>query len=71
MLSSAVWLCCPGIKSRNLWGQCRVLVLNSLLLGLSVFAEMDHPGGFSLAAISYLLNSPSARTSQQLWEGSW
>lgn len=62
-LSGAVCPRCPGrrevagIKSRTLLGQCRVLVLNSLLLSLSALAEIDQPGGFPLAAISHLLNT--------------
>lgn len=46
------------------------LVLNSLLPGLAVLTEMDHLGGFPLAAVSYLLLiSQGARSSQLLWEG--
>lgn len=46
------------------------LVVNSLLPGLAVLTEMDHLGGFPLAAVSYLLLiSQSARSSQLLWQG--
>lgn len=55
-----------------MWDTNSKLASNSLLPGLAMLREMDHLGGFLLAAVPYLiLISQSARCSQLLRESSF